>query len=225
MRTAASTPRTKTCSWGPRVEAAGGGTESRQDDASGRALTPFRSVHGDPDAAKKSIEAVAAPAAGRLSPRPVPVQRTACLSGLAYRPRHLSLQEPPKTMGRTACSHPGDRTEPGSVWISEDPGSAAKRRLASGQAPGVSAVQGRGPGLEEEASEAAQGSAAPRRTVPADGSGPSLKPGFRGRSAAGWKTLSFPDDRRCLHPGECCDRSWTEPQRRRRGTNIEQTEA
>src|SRR5208283_1994081 len=104
---------------------------------------------------EKSGEAVAAPASGRVFMRPLPVQRTACLSSITDQPRYLSLPEPPERVGGTASPHPGDCAEPGTLRISEDPGITATRRLASGQAPGVSALQGRRAGVEEEAPEAA----------------------------------------------------------------------
>lgn len=50
------------------------------------------------DVLRKGGKAVAAPAAGRLSLRPVPSQRTACLSSVAYRSWNVSLQKPPKGM-------------------------------------------------------------------------------------------------------------------------------
>jgi putative transposase len=75
------------------------------------------------DVLRKSGEALAAPAAGRLSARSVPGQRAACLSGITTDAGHLSLQEPPKGMDRTTCADPRDRAEPGPIWVQEDSGS------------------------------------------------------------------------------------------------------
>ena len=58
------------------------------------------------DVLQKSGEALAARATGRLSARPVPSNRAACMSDTAAGAGHLSLQEPPEGMDRTAGANP-----------------------------------------------------------------------------------------------------------------------
>ena len=70
---------------------------------------------------------------------------------------HLSLQEPSERINRTAGADPRDRAEPGPFRVQESSGAVEARRLASGQALGVSALQGRRPGIEEEATATEKG--------------------------------------------------------------------
>lgn len=77
------------------------------------------------DVLRKSGEALAAPASGRLSSRPVSGQRAACLPGNARGAWHLSLQEPPEAVDGAAGPDPGDRAEPSPIWVPQDSGSSS----------------------------------------------------------------------------------------------------
>src|ERR1700716_1456455 len=100
---------------------------------------------------EKSSEALGAPSDGRSFMRPVSDQRAARLPGSSDGTRYISLPESSGTMDGVADADTRDRTEQGALRVPQDPRAAEPRGLERREASGVSAVQGRGPGLEETA--------------------------------------------------------------------------
>src|SRR5664279_190490 len=98
----------------------------------------------------------------------------------------------------TADADTRDRTEQSALRISQDPRAAEPRGLEGWKASGVSAVQGRGPGLEETAPAKENSDAAPGRTLPRYRAEPGLESRLRGRSVAGRHALPGTDHGRCI---------------------------
>src|ERR1700733_8526477 len=103
------------------------------------------------DVLRKSSEAFGSPSDGRSSARSLPGERAACLPGSSDGARYVSLPGTSGTMDGVADEDTRDRTEQGALRVSQDPRAAEPRRLECWEASGVSAVQGRGPGVEEKA--------------------------------------------------------------------------
>src|SRR5271169_814219 len=170
---------------------------------------------------EKSSEALGAPSDGRSFTRPVSGERAARLPGSSDGARYVSLPEPSGTMDGITDADTRDSTEQSALRISQDPRAAEPRGLGGWEASGVSAVQGRGPGLEETAPAQEKSGTAPGRALHRHSAESGLEYRLRSRSVAGWQALPGVDDHRCLHPGECRDRSRAEPERRRRGASVE----
>lgn len=172
------------------------------------------------DVLRKSSETFGAASDGRSFTRQVSGERAACLPGSADGAGHVLLSVSSRTMDGVTDADTRDRTEQSALRVSQDPRAVKPRRLECWKISGISAVQGRGPGLEEKATAQEEGSTAPGRTLHRDGSEPGMEYRFRRRSVAGWHALPGVDDRRCVYTGERRDRSRPEAERRGRGART-----
>ncbi len=189
------------------VEAIGRRFEAGQDDAAGCA-------------AKKVVKPSGRrPLVDHL--RPVSGERAARLPGSADGARHVSLPESSGTMDRVADADTGDRTEQSALRVSQDPRAAEPRGLERGEISGVSAVQGRRPGLKKRPQRKRKAVRHREERFDRHGAESGLEHRLRSRSVAGWDALPGADDHRCVHAGKCRHRSRAEPERRRCGASVE----
>lgn len=89
------------------------------------------------DVLGKNSEALAAASGGRASVSELWGQRAKGLQGGSSEPGDVPVSQPQGSTDRIADAHPGDRSDPSSIRIPEDPGAAEPRGLGSGKISGL----------------------------------------------------------------------------------------